>query len=66
MNLLAARLVGLNVGEKCLELGRGVSRGGLAHQFAAVGMEGGVQRQRAVLEASQRRGPGSTAVPKSF
>lgn len=54
VDLLALGLVGHEVGEEGDELGRGVSRGGLAQHLAGLGVEGCVQRQRAmpvVLEA---------------
>ena len=50
MDLLAAWLVGDNVREEGDELGRRVPGGRLAQDFAGLGVERGVQRQRAVPE----------------
>ena len=50
MDLFAARLIDHDVGEEGDELGRGVPRGGLAQHLAGLGVEGGIQRQRAVAE----------------
>lgn len=50
MDLFAARLMGDDVGQKGDEFGRRMSCGGLAEDFAGLGIEGGVQRQRAVTE----------------
>ena len=61
VDLFAARLVDHDVGQERDELGRGVPRGGLAQHLAGLGVEGGVQRQRAVavvLEAVPLGAPG--------
>ena len=71
MELLAARLVGDQVGEKGHELLAGMPRGGFAHQFAAAGLSGrtakasragstqsrGAPAARATLAAPDRAGP---------
>jgi len=46
VNLLAARLIGDQVGEESHKFLTGVARGGFAHHLAAFGVKRGVQRKR--------------------
>jgi hypothetical protein len=48
MDLLAARLVGDQIGEEGHKFLAGMPRGGFAQHFAAVGVKRGVQRERPV------------------
>jgi len=48
VDLSAAPLVDHDIGEEGDELGRGVARSGLAQHFAGLGIEGRVQRERAM------------------
>jgi hypothetical protein len=59
VNFFARRLRGNHVGEKTHELGAGMVAGGLAKDFAALGLEGGVKRKRAVAKVfkTMRLGP---------
>src|SRR5438270_13192862 len=61
VNFFALRLVDHNVSEKGDKLSRGMPRGGLAEYLTGLGVEGSVQRQRAVaviLEAMALGAPG--------
>ncbi len=50
VNLFFLGLVGHDIGEKRNKLGRSVPCGGLAQHLTGLGIEGGVQRERAVAE----------------
>lgn len=67
MGLLAARLMNHDICQGGHELGRGVARGSLAQHVTGLGVESGIQRQRAapVVLESVTLGVSAALVSKS-
>jgi len=60
MELFALGLIGDDIGKKGHELRTGVPRYGLAQDFAGFGVEGGIQRERAVAVILKSMAVGAT------